>query len=66
MLKVGVFTLQGAVREHVCSIEEAEAEAVVIKTIEQLGEVDGLFLTGGESPTIRRIIDKYDFMEDLK
>ena len=28
MLKVGVLALQGAVREHVCSIEEA----VVIKT----------------------------------
>lgn len=66
MLKVGVLALQGAVREHVCSIEEAGAEAVVIKTKEQLREVDGLILPGGESTTMRRLIDKYDFMEELK
>jgi pyridoxal 5'-phosphate synthase pdxT subunit len=66
MLKVGVLALQGAVREHVRSIEESGAEAVVIKSKEQLREVDGLILPGGESTTMRRLIDKYDFMDDLK
>ena len=66
MLKVGVLALQGAVLEHVRSIEESGAEAVVIKSKEQLREVDGLILPGGESTTMRRLIDKYDFMDDLK
>lgn len=66
MIKVGVLGLQGAVREHVRSIEECGAEAVVIKRKEQLEEVDGLILPGGESTTMRRLIDKYDFMESLK
>lgn len=66
MVKIGVLGLQGAVREHVQSIEHAGAEAVVIKSKEQLDEVDGLILPGGESTTMRRLIDKYDFMDKLK
>ncbi|WP_066302054.1 pyridoxal 5'-phosphate synthase glutaminase subunit PdxT [Bacillus sp. FJAT-29937] len=66
MVKVGVLGLQGAVKEHVHSIEECGAEAVVIKHKEQLDEIDGLILPGGESTTMRRLIDKYDFMDGLK
>lgn len=66
MVKIGVFALQGAVREHVRAVEECGAEAVVIKLKDQLKEVDGLILPGGESTTMRRLIDKYDFMSELK
>lgn len=66
MVKVGVLALQGAVREHVKAVEACGAEAVVIKHKEELTEVDGLILPGGESTTIRRLIDKYDFMDSLK
>ncbi|RBP16702.1 MULTISPECIES: pyridoxal 5'-phosphate synthase glutaminase subunit PdxT [Bacillus] len=66
MVKIGVLGLQGAVREHVKSVEESGAEAVVVKRIEQLEEIDGLILPGGESTTMRRLIDKYAFMEPLR
>lgn len=66
MVKIGVLALQGAVREHVRSVEACGEEAVVIKLKEQLKEVDGLILPGGESTTMRRLIDKYDFMDELK
>jgi len=66
MVKIGVLGLQGAVREHIHSIEQCGAEAVVIKHKEQLEEVDGLILPGGESTTMRRLIDKYEFMDGLK
>lgn len=66
MIKVGVLGLQGAVREHVLSVEVCGAEAVVIKRKEQLDEVDGLIFPGGESTTMKRLIDKYDFMDSLK
>ncbi|MCP3764906.1 pyridoxal 5'-phosphate synthase glutaminase subunit PdxT [Domibacillus sp. A3M-37] len=65
MTKIGVLGLQGAVREHVRSIEENGAEAVVVKWPEQLDELDGLILPGGESTTMRRLIDRYSFMEPL-
>ncbi|MDQ0228664.1 pyridoxal 5'-phosphate synthase glutaminase subunit PdxT [Metabacillus niabensis] len=66
MLKIGVLGLQGAVREHIQSIEACGAEGIVIKQVNQLEEVDGLIIPGGESTTMRRLIDKYDFMDPLK
>ncbi|MFC4324344.1 pyridoxal 5'-phosphate synthase glutaminase subunit PdxT [Litchfieldia salsa] len=66
MVKIGVLGLQGAVREHVRSIEACEAEAVVVKKVEQLEDLDGLIIPGGESTTMRKLIDKYDFMEPLR
>lgn len=66
MVKIGVLGLQGAVREHVKSIEASGAEAIVVKKVEQLAEIDGLIIPGGESTTMRRLIDKYSFMEPLR
>lgn len=66
MLKIGVLGLQGAVREHIRSIEACGAEGVIVKTVDQLTDLDGLIMPGGESTTMRRLIDKYNFMEPLK
>ncbi len=66
MLKIGVLGLQGAVREHVKAIEQCGAEAIIIKKKEELESVDGLILPGGESTTMRRLIDRYDFMDELR
>ncbi|MFX3622533.1 MAG: pyridoxal 5'-phosphate synthase glutaminase subunit PdxT [Ectobacillus sp.] len=66
MITIGVLGLQGAVREHVKSIEACGARAVIVKKIEQLDEIDALILPGGESTTMRRLIDKYGFMEPLR
>lgn len=66
MVTVGVLALQGAVREHIRAIEACGAKAVVVKTKEQLVDLDGLVMPGGESTTIRRLIDRYEFMDGLK
>ncbi|KIL52616.1 pyridoxal 5'-phosphate synthase glutaminase subunit PdxT [Jeotgalibacillus campisalis] len=66
MTTIGVLGLQGAVREHVRSIEACGAQAVVIKKAEQLKQVDGLIMPGGESTTMRRLIDLYGFMEPMR
>ncbi|MFF2450800.1 pyridoxal 5'-phosphate synthase glutaminase subunit PdxT [Neobacillus sp. NPDC058068] len=66
MVKIGVLALQGAVREHIRSLEACDVEAVAVKRKEELADVDGLILPGGESTAMRRLIDKYDFMDDLK
>ncbi|WP_077623793.1 pyridoxal 5'-phosphate synthase glutaminase subunit PdxT [Sediminibacillus massiliensis] len=65
MVKIGVLGLQGAVREHIRSVEASGAEGLIIKKKEQLEEIDGLILPGGESTTMRRLIDKYDFFDAL-
>ena len=66
MVKIGVLALQGAVREHVFSIEACGAEAVLVKRAEDLKGIDGLILPGGESTTMRRLIDLYGMMNPLR
>ena len=56
MVKIGVLALQGAVREHIKSVEASGAEAVVVKRVEDLAISDGLILPGGESTTMRRLL----------
>jgi pyridoxal 5'-phosphate synthase pdxT subunit len=66
MVKIGVLGLQGAVREHAKSLEASGADTVVVKRIEDLDGLDGLVIPGGESTTMRRLIDKYAFLEPLQ
>ncbi|MGK9044070.1 pyridoxal 5'-phosphate synthase glutaminase subunit PdxT [Mammaliicoccus vitulinus] len=65
-MKIGVLGLQGAVREHIKHIEQNGHEGIVIKTVNQLNEIDGLVLPGGESTTMRRLMDLYGFTEALR
>lgn len=66
MIKIGVLALQGAVREHVQALQASGVEVIAVKKLEQLNELDGLVIPGGESTTMRRLIDKYHFFEPLK
>ncbi|AQL56920.1 pyridoxal 5'-phosphate synthase glutaminase subunit PdxT [Abyssicoccus albus] len=64
--KIGVLALQGAVREHIHQIEQLGHIAIPIKRVEQLNDIDGLVLPGGESTTMRRLLDEYDFTTSLR
>ncbi|WP_022792935.1 pyridoxal 5'-phosphate synthase glutaminase subunit PdxT [Marinococcus halotolerans] len=66
MMKIGVLALQGAVREHAKSLEAPDTEVIIVKRPEQLEEIDGLVFPGGESTTMRRLVEKYQFFEPLQ
>jgi 5'-phosphate synthase pdxT subunit len=65
-MKIGVLALQGAVAEHIRMIELAGAEGIAIKTTEQLADIQGIIIPGGESTTIGKLMRKYGFIEALK
>lgn len=65
-MKIGVLALQGAVAEHIRSLQLAGAEAVSVKRVDELDELDGIVIPGGESTTIGKLMRKYDFMDALK
>lgn len=65
-MKVGVLALQGAVSEHIRSIESAGAEGVAVKHPEQLLDIDGLIIPGGESTTIGKLMRKYGFIKAVQ
>ncbi|QWU16371.1 5'-phosphate synthase pdxT subunit [Paenibacillus sophorae] len=65
-MKIGVLALQGAVTEHIVSIDKTGAEGTPIKRVEELAEVDGLIIPGGESTTIGKLMRKYGFIEAIR
>ncbi|MED3642533.1 pyridoxal 5'-phosphate synthase glutaminase subunit PdxT [Caldifermentibacillus hisashii] len=64
-LTIGVLGLQGAVEEHVKQVESLGIHAIIVKRPSQLNEIDGLIFPGGESTTMRKLIDQYGFFEPL-
>jgi len=61
-----VFALQGDVREHLQALTAAGAEAVTVRRPEELAEVDGLVLPGGESTTIVKLAKIFDLFDPLR
>lgn len=65
-MKIGVLGLQGDVREHERALRKAGASPVVVKHAEQLSEVEGLVIPGGESTTIGKLLDRFALLEPLR
>lgn len=65
-MNIGVLALQGAVAEHIRSIELAGGQGVAVKKTEQLAHIDGLIIPGGESTTIGKLMRKYDFIDAIR
>lgn len=65
-MRVGVLALQGAVAEHIRSLEKTGVEGVIVKHVEQLADLDGLIIPGGESTTIGKLMRKYGFIEAIR
>lgn len=66
MLTVGVLALQGDVREHVAALESCGARAVPVRRPQELDDLDGLVLPGGESTTIDKLARMFGVSEPLK
>ena len=56
MKKVGVLALQGDFAAHGAALERAGAEPVFVRDPEQLDEIDGLIIPGGESTTMLKLL----------
>jgi 5'-phosphate synthase pdxT subunit len=64
-LRVGVFALQGDVREHLLTLTSIGVESIEVRNALELASVDGLILPGGESTTISKLIDIFSLRESL-
>lgn len=64
-MKVGVLALQGAFREHIYALEALDASAVAVRLPEQLDDLDGLVIPGGESTAISKLMVSYGFYEPI-
>ena len=64
-MTVGVLALQGDFDAHRKRLEELGANVVLVKKPEQLDEIDGLVIPGGESSTFLKLLGEAGF-EKLK
>jgi pyridoxal 5'-phosphate synthase pdxT subunit len=63
---VGVLALQGDVPEHLRALRDAGAQAVPVRRPEELHQLDGLVIPGGESTTLWRLSVAFDMLEPLR
>lgn len=66
VVNIGVLALQGAVREHIQMIERCKARGISIKRPHELSLIDALIIPGGESTTIDKLMEKYNFVETIR
>ncbi|HKD10244.1 MAG TPA: pyridoxal 5'-phosphate synthase glutaminase subunit PdxT [Bryobacteraceae bacterium] len=64
--RVGVLALQGDFEAHQKALERAGADAVQVRTANQLADVDGLVIPGGESTTMLKLIDYMGLKQPLR
>ncbi len=64
-MTIGVLALQGDFDAHRRRLEELGAKVVLVKKPEQLDEIDGLVIPGGESGTFLKLLGE-DGFETLK
>lgn len=64
-MKIGVLALQGAFREHLETLAAIGVEGVRVREPADLEGVSGLILPGGESTTMRQLIDRWGLHEPI-
>jgi pyridoxal 5'-phosphate synthase pdxT subunit len=63
--RIGILALQGDVREHANALRDVGAEPIEVRLPRDLVGLDGLILPGGESTTMRKLIDLYGLREPI-
>jgi 5'-phosphate synthase pdxT subunit len=64
-MRIGVLALQGAFREHLDTLRAIGVDGVRVREPADLEGVSGLILPGGESTTMRQLIERWGLREPI-
>ena len=64
--RIGVLALQGDFAEHIHMLELLGVPAIEVRKVEQLEEIDGLIIPGGESTTIVKLLHMFELVDALR
>ena len=64
-MKIGVLALQGAFREHLDTLRTIGVEGVRVREPADLDGISGLILPGGESTTMRQLIERWGLRQPI-
>lgn len=65
-MKIGILALQGAFVEHKVILNKLNIENIYVKQKEDLDNIDGIILPGGESTAMGRLLRDFDLLDKLK
>ncbi len=65
-MRIGVLAVQGNFREHAAMLRRLGADPVEVRKPEQLADLDGLVIPGGESTTFMRLMRLYGLDEAVR
>jgi 5'-phosphate synthase pdxT subunit len=65
-LRIGVLAVQGNFREHASMLRRLGPEVVEVRKPEELDDLDGLVIPGGESTAIARLVRLYGLEEAIR
>jgi 5'-phosphate synthase pdxT subunit len=65
-MRIGVLAVQGNFREHAAMLRRLGAEVVEVRKPEELDQLDGLVIPGGESTAIARLVRLYGLEEAIR
>ncbi len=65
-LRIGVLAVQGAFAEHVAMLRHVGVSPVEVRLPADLDDLSGLILPGGESTTMRKLIDRWGLREPIR
>ncbi|SDT79481.1 pyridoxal 5'-phosphate synthase glutaminase subunit PdxT [Actinoplanes derwentensis] len=65
-MNIGVLALQGDVREHLTALAESDVLARPVRRPEELAEVDGLVIPGGESTAISKLAVSFGLLDPIR
>lgn len=64
--RIGVLAIQGDYAAHAAALTESGAIPVEVRKLEQLANLDGLILPGGESTTVLKFLERHGLFEGLQ
>ncbi len=65
-MKIGILALQGAFSEHIHMLRQLDVETVEVRLPQELKNLGGLIIPGGESTTIGKLAVMYQLMDPLR
>ena len=64
-VRIGVLAVQGAFQEHIDVLRQIGVDAVAVRLPQDLEGLAGLILPGGESTTMRKLIDRWQLGQPI-
>jgi 5'-phosphate synthase pdxT subunit len=65
-MRIGVLTLQGAFAEHITMLHQLGVEVLPVRLLQELRDLDGLVIPGGESTSISKLMLDYNLLSEIR